>query len=167
MKDSSSTSDGTTDVFEDRIQRVYLDRTRDFEFYGGHVWKVEYTPAYSHADRWFTTLQEATDYAAEQDRFRVALAAEQLPPAGFTADPSCGLCYPDAHPSGQFCDFPTTYSGPSRYSPDNAWGISTSWNVSDGLELFIDSRPNARLDLAAAKSLHAILGEVLQEVGQA
>lgn len=164
MKDSNSNSSGTTEVFEDRIQRVYRDTTRDPAIYGDFMWKVEYTQAYSHADRWFTTLQEATDYAAEQDRFRVALAAEQLPPAGFTADPSCGLCYPDTHPNGQFCDQPTTYSGPSRYTTDSAWGVSTSWSAADGLEMFIDSRPNARLDLSAAKALHSLIGEVLQEV---
>lgn len=164
MQDSSSPTSRTTVVQEDRIQRVYRDLSRDFEFYSGHVWKVEYTEAYSHADRWFTSLQAATDYAMEQDRFRVALAAPQLPPADFTADPSCGLCFPDTHPNGQFCDQPTTYSGPSRYSADNAWGISTSWSAADGLEFFIDSRPGARLDTAAAKTLHQLLGEVLQEV---
>ena len=146
------------------ILTLARDTTRDFDFYGGHVWKVEYSEAYSHADRWFTSLQEATDYAMEQDRFRVALAPVQLPPAGFTADPSCGLCYPDTHPNGQFCDQPTTYSGPSRYSPGNAWGISTSWSAGDGLEFFIDSRPGARLDAATAKTLHQLLGDVLQEV---
>lgn len=164
MQDSSSSSHGTTEVFEDRVQRVYRDLNHKDVFTGEPMWKVEYSEAYSHADRWFTSLQEANDYATEQDRFRVALAAEQLPPAGFTADPSCGLCYPDTHPNGQFCDQPTTYSGPSRYSPDNAWGITTSWSAADGLEFFIDQRPSARLDAAAAKTLHQLLGEVLQEV---
>ena len=74
MDDFSSPSSGTAVIQEDRIKRVYRDTTRDFDFYGGHVWKVEYSEAYSHADRWFTSLQEATDYAMEQDRFRVALA---------------------------------------------------------------------------------------------
>jgi hypothetical protein len=166
MKDSSTTSQGTPEVYEDRIQRVYRDTTRDLDFYGGHVWKVEYSQAYSHADRWFTTLQEATNYATEQERFRVALTPEQLPPTGFTADPGF-YCYGEALPNGQICDQPTTYSGPSRYTPDGSMGITTAWSAPDGLEFHIDQRPGARLDLASAKVLHQLLGATILEVEDA
>jgi len=53
-------------IYDDRVQRVYLDTSRP-AIYGEYVWKVEYSPAYSYADRWFTTEQEALDYAAEQE----------------------------------------------------------------------------------------------------
>lgn len=85
------------------------------------------------------------------------------PPAGFTADPTCGLCFPEAH-VGQ-CEG-QTFSGPQRYSSDGAIGVSTAWTAADGIELYIDQRPNARLDIAAAQELHSLLAAVLQEVAQ-
>lgn len=156
MKDSSTTARGTTEAHEDRIQRVYLDTTRDAEFYGGHVWKVEYSQAYSHADRWFTTPQAANDYATEQERFRLALAARQEPPAGFVPDSGCGICSP--------CDCPQTFSGPHLYAQDGSMGITTAWSAADGVEFYIDQRPGARLDLAAARALHQLLGATIIEV---
>lgn len=160
MSDLTSTSERPT---EDRVQRVYRDTKRDPEFYEGHVWKVEYSEAYSHANRWFRTLQEANDYATQQEGFRTALADVQQPPPGFTADPTCGLCFPESHID--HCDG-QTFSGPQRYSADGAFGVSTAWTSADGVELYIDQRPNARLDIAAAKELHSLLGSVLQEVAK-
>lgn len=43
--------------------RVYLDPTVSTAR-GGFVWKVEHAEAFSHADRWFETEQEALDHAA-------------------------------------------------------------------------------------------------------
>lgn len=154
----------TTAITESRIKRVYRDLTRDPDFYGGHTWKVEYTLAYSHADRWFTSQQEAEQYADEQEGFRFALASAAEPPAGFTPDPTCGRCFPVGHGEGGPCSMPTTYSGPSRYISGNAAGISTSWNVADGLEFFIDQRPSAVLDLPAARELMQLLADIIKEV---
>ncbi|WP_248762631.1 hypothetical protein [Pseudarthrobacter sp. SSS035] len=118
-----------------------------------------------------TTAQDLEDLPLSDPAFDALFNAPQVadtaePPAGFTPDPSCGICFPEEHTAGNICDQPTTYSGPSRYSPDNAWGVTTSWNVVEGFEFYIDSRPYARLDVPAATTLHGLLGEVLQEVGQ-
>ncbi len=54
------------------IARVFHDSSRP-AIYEGHVWKVEHLPAYSHADVWFETEEEAWTYADEMtDRVRNA-----------------------------------------------------------------------------------------------
>lgn len=49
-----------------RIQSIHFDGNRP-AVYGPYRWHVQYRPEYSHADKWFQTLEEALTYATEQN----------------------------------------------------------------------------------------------------
>lgn len=143
----------------DRIRRVYLDPSRDADFYGGHVWKVEYSPAYSHADRWFTTRQEAVEWSKEQEKLRSdrAIKRNPTPPGGFHLiqdnwDEEFGVPY---------------HFGPGDYIEGKRAGVHAHWTPADGVLFEIEVAPDNYLDLSEAQALYQLLGEVLREVGQA
>lgn len=47
------------------IARVYFDEA-EAPFRAPFLWKVEYVPSYSHADRWFESEAEAWEFATQQ-----------------------------------------------------------------------------------------------------
>lgn len=142
MKHSNSTSAGAAEVPEDGVQRVYRDTTRA-AIYDEYVWKVEYAPDYAHADRWFTTLQEATEYAQEQENLRSSTRSSDKPPAGFKQAAAI-------------------HEGPGRHCEDNNIGVSSWWTPAEGVVFHVNARTD--LNRAEAEALHELLGSILQEV---